>query len=1036
MRVLLALCLSLVVLTASGNAEELQAIAAKTDGTHAAVAWPPSREDLRDAMHVWVWSREFPPVRFETEVIAAGSEAIVAELQGAPRRSLEVRVRGWEQPESLASLHVIVAPGAMWGSVPEPLLPRFALPKEGVIMVPLRESVRIRAVGADSRSTWASAWQDVPAASRAVDVMLRKPAVNARMEFERSDGGDPGRVFVLAMSGSARPRSVWAQYVADEDGIVEIPSLPESQPLTLFVTSDRAAPRTISGLAVDLRRRVVLDPPATIGGRFVDEEQQPLSGVIVLAEVWASPDAPAASRSEAKSDAAGRWKIAGLPAGRAVIRAAAKGRVTLQQRVQLETGAAVDLGTLALSPSHDLALLVTDEEKQPLAGVEVTTDSGFAGKTNEKGVVSVTGLASDMSATLTASAPRFASQKLRLSPPLPQKETVVLERAFTVMGRVVDEEGEPHDDAMIVVSIANRTRRELVESGGAFSFDLDAGEDFSLTIESPRTASIHRSEKAGRAGEVRDLGTLRLPFGLSIRGRVVDASGQPAAGARIWTLRPSASALAAWYAGRIIQTNSDSDGSFEITGMSSGPSVVRIDAPDHARAHRAVTFESDSLELEPIYLLRGSTVTLREVPEAASVVRLDLRGEGLDADMLVSPVLDRVAHVRHVPAGTYRLTAAGARAVLCERVVTVTEGDDLEVVCPPPMLVRGRVVIGEAPAFGGSLVWNRPSAGDALVSNRYSPMGALQQNVHGMEGGTVVVPVRPDGTFETKELRSGDWRVSWRSTEHGVTPDQSYVIVDAPEVEVVVEFRGGVVRGRVVDSEERPVAGARVREIQGPLFAMSRADGSFMLAGVSPGVHRLQARLDQKASEVVTVQVEAEQATPDLALRIDELERNALIVEVLGTDGIPQPNAFVFVEGGGGMARILTADGRGIARATFPEGLPEGARLAAYAGGSWAFDRLRRVGGDADPQQGTLRMTPPALLTVRSRSLSGSVRIVSSQSGDLTWMLERVGTPLTVGPESVLVVPGLPGGTYEVSLANQAVTVSLTSGSTATATLP
>lgn len=745
MRVLLALCLCLVVLTPSGDAEELQAIVAKTDGTHAAVAWPPSPEDLRGAKHVWAWTHELPPARFEVEVIARGSEAVVAQLRTGPRRLLEVRVRGWEHPESLASLQVIVAPGEMWGSVPEPLLPRLALPRDAVVKAPVRQGVRIRVVGEGDRPIWGSTWQDVPAASRAVDVMLRKPAVDVRMEFERSDGGDPGRIFVLAMSGSTRRRSVWAQYVADKNEIVEIPSLGASEHLTLFVTSDRAAPRTISGTAVDLTRRAVLDPPATIGGRFVDEEQQPLSGVVVLAEVWASPDAPAASRSEAKSDAGGRWKIEGLPAGRAVIRTAAKGRVTLQQPVGLEKGAAVDLGTLALAPSHDLAVLVTDKEKQPLAGVEVTTDSGFAGKTNEKGVVSVTGLASDMSATLTASSPRFASQKLRLSPPLPQKETVVLERAFTVMGRVVDDEGEPHDDAMIVVSIANRTSRELVESGGAFSFDLDAGEDFSLTIESPRTASIHRSEKAGRAGEERDLGTLRLPVGLSIRGRVVDVSGQPAPGARIWTLRSSTSALAAWYSGRIVQTNSASDGTFEITGLGSGPAVLRLDAPDHARAHRAVMLESDSLDLETIQLSRGSTVTLSEVPETASVVRLDLRGEGLDADMLVSPALDGVARIRHVPAGTYRLTAAGAHTVLCETTVTVTEDDDVKLDCPPPMLVRGRVVIGEAPAFEGSLVWNRPSAGDALVSNRYSPMGALQQNVHGMGGGTVVVPVRPMG---------------------------------------------------------------------------------------------------------------------------------------------------------------------------------------------------------------------------------------------------------------------------------------------------
>jgi hypothetical protein len=371
-----------------------------------------------------------------------------------------------------------------------------------------------------------------------------------------------------------------------------------------------------------------------------------------------------------------------------------------------------------------------------------------------------------------------------------------------------------------------------------------------------------------------------------------------------------------------------------------------------------------------------------------------------------------------------------ARAVICERRVDVDENSDATVTCPPPMLVRGRVLLGGTPAYTGSLTWMQPSGTDGLINNRVSAMGVVQQNVYGMGGGTVVVPLRADGTFETSELRPGQWQVAWRSPESGGTPDRTVNVPDVAEAQLVVEFSGGVIRGRVVDPRNEPIAGARVREIQGSLFAMTGTDGTFTLTAVAPGVHRLQANLGSKASPVLAITVEADKQADEVRFELDDVERNVLTVHVLGVDGQPKPNAFVFAE-----MKTLTADANGVARTTFSEGLRDGARIIVFAGNAWAFGELHRSGDEGDPQNAIIRFVPTGALRIRSKTLSGEPQILSSRAGDLSWMLERIGTFLSLEPESPLVVYGLPPGMYEVRLGADSAPVSITAGNTATVDL-
>lgn len=1013
---------------------DLHVVIANNDGTHAAAQLPLSDAQLAAAKHMWAWTDRLPPRRLEVRKSPAKPEDILAELRrSVAGRPLEIRVRGWSRPEELAALRIIAAPAEMWASVPEPLLPAFPLSKEGRATITVRDPVRVRVLG-DRLGTM---WEHVTRSARSIDVALRRPAANAEVMFRSNDGGSAGRVFALVMSrrrGDAAP-VVEAQFASDEKGALRIASLPESEVITLFIVSDRAAPQTISGTAADLTRTIRLPAPAQIRGKFVDEEDRPLEAVKVEAEGWASSDAPAASRSDAVSDGSGKWLVRGLARGNVVIRASAAGRSTFRKRLALEEGD-VDLGTIVLPRSTAVVLLVSDEAERPLANVKVASDTGVEGRTTQAGSVTLMGLPVDDSTVVTLTARGYAKRTVHLTPPLPEKEHVILERAFSVTGRVVDDNDAPLEDAVVFVTTGPAYDREEVTPDGAFSFDVRPGEDFELTFESPSAATVTRKEEAGRPGEVRNLGAIGLSSGLSVRGVATDSAGAPVSSARIWAVRPSAGGVVtAWAAGRIVEANSDADGAFQLSGLAAGPVLLRIDAPDFARVYREVVAESAPVNLGTIQLARGSTVTLKAASADAAVARLDLRGQSLDADMLTAPVVEGEARLRHVPSGSYKVTVVRGRAVVCDRRVDVKEDADASVQCPPPMMVRGRVLVSGAPAFRGTLTWLQPSQTDALVDTRVSAMGAMQQRVYGLGGGMIVVPVRQDGTFETDQLRPGEWQVGWRSADSVGTPDRDFSIPDSVEAQIVLEFSGGVIRGRVLDPRGEPVAGARVREIQGPLYAMAAADGSFTMTAVPQGLHRLQAALGSKVSPVLDVSVEDGRQMPEVILEIGEAEQNALSIRVIGPDGEPKPNAFVFVEASGGIIKTVTADATGIATTAMGEGAPEVARLVAYADNTWGFGEFIRP--DAAPHTAVVRFARTGALRIRSRTISGAPVLLSPRApGDLAWMFARIGVFLAVAPESPLVISGLPAGTYEVRVGLERAAASVTAGSTATADLP
>jgi len=112
------------------------------------------------------------------------------------------------------------------------------------------------------------------------------------------------------------------------------------------------------------------------------------------------------------------------------------------------------------------------------------------------------------------------------------------------------------------------------DPNGEFRFEADEPGTWQADVSAPGYAA-HRTDRFSlAAGEVKDLGTIKLGPGGTIAGRVLDAQQRPVAYARVNILNDK------------LQTNedepfTDGDGRFEVPGVSPGAFTVFAVSPRH-----------------------------------------------------------------------------------------------------------------------------------------------------------------------------------------------------------------------------------------------------------------------------------------------------------------------------------------------------------------------------------------------------------------------------------------------------------------------
>ncbi len=990
------------------------------------------------APSIWLWSWRHAPV-----ALAAGGAPPTRALNGEGPFWLEIR--GVPPTRNRApTARLIAAPVEMWRAIPENKLPSWPVPAGGRFAVPVDgiHAWRVRWV-AEGQGSW---WAEVPPGRRSV--VLRALEARGIALTILEPGGKPAeRVHVSVSEATVRQGGsrTWA-LLSDAAGRIVAPGLPDDQEVALSLFQAGSPPLVIRGWPSTLPRQVTLSAGAEIKGRITDSARHGISNATVEAEAWIGRS-PQLIRLSDRTRADGSFVLRGLPPGRLNLTLRASGYVPRVEPLTLTAGERRELGVRALEPGTRLRIEVVDEVGQPIPGAAVEAGPGLSTTADSAGQAELAGVPL-APLEVRGTAPRHQPGAQRLQTPLPALARLELRRVFTVRGRLLDGSGSPVFAGTLVIEGANCSSEGALTADGRFEEDFQTGQTAQLILRSPATRELRLPLAAGTAGEVRDLGDLTAPIGPEVTGTVVDREGGPLAGARVWLPRPGPQGAAmAWASHDLVEGTSGEDGRFRLSGLAAGPATLRVEAAGFARATLDVMVPDGAggtggLDVGSITLSDGAIVRVHANPAGLgrdspgdAVARIDLRRQWLDADLLSAQVWNGEAEVPDVPPGAARVSVAVGPKILCEKDINVPGGGELDVECAPGnLLVSGRVLVGGAVPGSGTLVWHSSEAqGWSRIDNQVSPTGLRQQQTSNAGRPQVDAVVEGDGTFQTRDLTPGPWRVSFQPQQGLSSPELALDIPPGDHFETVLLFAGLNVAGVVVTKDGNPAGGANVTELTGGAFAIARSDGGFVLTGLAPGTLAIQARQDELASAVATVELAAGGVPQPLRLVVQAAAPPQVTVTVLSGAGAPLPGAMVFFEEEGKGMRLLVTASDGSAAAGIEAPLAPRVRAGAFAAGGFALGDWTDL--ETARQGLALHLGGTGSLLLRTEKSEGAARVLSPKGWDISWMLRFLGGGTEVTPSLPLHVDGLPAGDYTITLGSATAKVSVAPGTVGEATI-
>ena len=976
--------------------------------------------------HAWIWDDARPPVKVAIEDVRSG---VYTKALGAAKTDVAITIRLSIRDESAQepiSGAAVVAPSEMWDEIPENDLPRFPVDPAGVTRAPATRGImqRIRFIGA-GEATW---WQELRAPG---NVTIRPLPTRAKPLTVTDSKGQPLSEAVVTLIPSAASRGKAAAMLrADDRGRLDL-KLPDGD-LTVIVSASGYAPAEISARASDLPAMVRLDRGMDIRGRLLTQDDKPVAGASVRTEAWIGGSSALFSRS-ATSAEDGSWSVRGVPLGEAKILFNAPSFVPSSTTIS-EPEPLLDVGDVRLAKGSSAVLRLVDagDGRTPVARAKVAVlDAGDRELiSNDQGEVVIRDIDSAAPPRISASAREFITETRNLQVSR-EPQIVEMTRGVVLRGRFIHENGAPVAAASIRIESGNRFSTESVAEDGKFELVLRPDTPYDLQLEAATVASTSIAVPARKSGDTVDLGDVRARSGVTVRGVVVDESGQPLPAVRIWMPRPaSEGAIVSWMNGRLIETTSDEAGLFELRGLTAVPALLRVDHPEKARAYVAIAPEraEEVIEDRRIVMEEGATVNvLATGADDALTVTLDLRGNWQEIDWRTAPARNGVATFRHVPAGHSTVHVRKSGNVVCQRDVDITgEKPEIEVECASdPVSVSGVVTSGEKPVSTGSLVWlmqtGQPTEGAIL--NSYSPGGLRQQRVYGAGAPRIAIPLAPDGTYRTDDVFPGRWNVAWVSEDGSSTPPRSVEVPDAKTFRYSMALSEGRLRGQVLDENQQPVPRAKLRELNSRTSAIAGADGRFELNGLPPGLNRIQAYLADRDSAVASVTLEEGRDADPIVLTLAETD-DALQIAVVGADRSPvRQGGFVFLETADDLQMTMT-DAQGIASFRPPDNAAR-FRAAAYVDGSIAFSPWQ----NKTRSEGVVITVPTSGRMEVTSKQRGLLQISGPDGWNVSLLFSRLGNLPRSGPEAT-VIAGLPPGTYALSLGDAQTTARVESGKT------
>ena len=607
--------------------------------------------------------------------------------------------------------------------------------------------------------------------------------------------------------------------------------------LLVVLKRNLGAPDDRAGEPVAVRRPRA-SPPAEIGsyaaipnaaerfgtlrleGQVVDPDGKPVEGAEIVLDLE--------PRRTTTSEADGSFAFDGLARGDYTL-GATRGE-SLSGGVTHSLTASSDPLLLRLVGGGAIEVEVVDDRDRPIAGARVTLN-GRAGseiRSDARGIALVRPVMPKPYTYLKVEAERFAPVLVRATGGgIGSVGHVVahLEPGRSLAGRVVDEAGRPIPHASVeagdsigITSYIFRWAETTTDDEGRFEFGNLAPRKYAVSARD----GVHRSTIVTAIVGPKSDGSpvlVTLTEAFEVRGRVVDATGQPAGDAAVLV----ASTIYKYEPPQIVHT--DADGRFHVGGLAPSPYKLSAETPSASSPRTEVDVAKTGLV--DLVLSESGTIAGGAVDDAGSPV------PNLAVVLLAS--FDDPLNSRHavtdqagefvfdgVRAGSYQLIAAGAFDL--SRMVAVSTGErHARLVVPRPPRAIGRLVVeGRAPRH--ATVNGVPTARD---------------------GGFVIVD----------QLRAGNTRFEIRGEDFMPhTTDAVLKPGTTTDLGVIELSLGRTIVGTVVDASQRPVPGAIVsidpepsrdgmidRSDRGERHAVSDDAGAFTLAHVAVATVRVGA---------------------------------------------------------------------------------------------------------------------------------------------------------------------------------------------------